>query len=414
MRVGHLHIPHGAELEHVLIPATIGSGKTQALHQLLDRVFWGCDGEDPERPEKAILADSDGAFLSTRGRGGKDNILNPFDIRTVKWGPYSEILNPEFDFNFFASAMIPTDGFTGQEKDFRTYARDLLRDVMRAKFLKGETNPRETFSLLTSNDFETLAEIVQGGPSASLFAKGNDRFLGSVVGVLSSALAAWAFLPSDGTFSVRKWIREGRGALFLTYNEAQIDSLRPLITCWLSLAIRETLSLPWMLDKKGVSKRRIWLIADELDRLGTIQGLTGALANGRKPGLSVIATIQSLSQLRDKNGRDGAQTILSCFVNKLIMRQGDFEDAKHWSDYLGQVEETKTSHSHSASAGMRTGVTVGENSGQSINHLVLPSELQMIPKFSGYGRLSGEPAIIPFQFKPQKWPLKHQPFKGGA
>ena len=404
LKIGSITFPAGAELEHILIPATTGSGKSQVIQRLLNRVMWGVDGDDPERPERAIITDSDGAFMSTRGATRGDILLNPFDRRSVKWNPFCEIQDPRSDFDFFASAMIPTDGFSGQEKDFRCYARDLLRDVMKSMYVRGETNPRALQSLILSASTPELGEYLTGTPTQSLFCEGNEKFVASVISVTSSALSGWSYLAPDGAWSIRRWIKEGKGkCLFLTYTATQIDALSPLIGCWLSLAVREVLSLPTIAEK-GVSKRRVWFVMDELDSLGPVQSLSQALSMGRKKGLAAISSIQSISQLRKTYGVDDSDVILACFVSKLIMRQGDFKDAKHWSDYLGQVEEKKTTKSKSASAGMRTGATVGESETEVVKSLVLPSELQEMPKFCGFARISGLSDIRLFSVEPRDWP----------
>ena len=80
-----LDFPIGAELEHVLIPATTGSGKSQAIHFLLDRILEGID-TSPDR-EKALITDPNGQFASTRS-DKKDIVLNPFDRRSKRWNPF--------------------------------------------------------------------------------------------------------------------------------------------------------------------------------------------------------------------------------------------------------------------------------------------------------------------------------------
>ena len=56
------------------------------------------------------------------------------------------------------------------------------------------------------------------------------------------------------------------------------ESLKPLITAWLDIAINALLSLPEKTD------RRIWVILDELGSLQQLPYLTSALAEARKFG----------------------------------------------------------------------------------------------------------------------------------
>ena len=395
LEIEGLTFPPGSELEHILIPATTGSGKTQLIHNLLNRILSGVDSK-PGR-EKALITDSGGILASTRAHHG-DRILNPFDQRSKRWNPFSEIEN-DWDFAFVAQSCIPTDGSTGQEADFRRHGQALLADIMRGLVRESNPNPREVQRLLSCLDPEALKPYLNGSESIGFLAPGNDRFFGSVAQVCSEALRSWSVLDPDGDFSIRKWIREGTGCLFLVYQDAQLAAIRPLVGAWLSLAIREVLSL------SPDDSRRIWMVMDELDSLGTVNGLSDALTRGRKYGLATIAAIQSISQLRQRYGKDGSEVLDACFVNKLIMRQGSFGDAKHWSDFLGQIEEERITRTEGNSVGSgQSSNNTGRSARRDIRQLVLPSELQELPKFCGYARISGLPGIRPFMFRLQKWP----------
>jgi hypothetical protein len=71
--------------------------------------------------------------------------------------------------------------------------------------------------------------------------------------------------------SVRHWVREGRGVLFLPYHRGEVAALRSLIATWLRLAIFESMA-------GGEGDRRFWFVIHELDALGAIDGLKDALA----------------------------------------------------------------------------------------------------------------------------------------
>ena len=69
----------------------------------------------------------------------------------------------------------------------------------------------------------------------------------------------------------------------LPYSARQIAALRTLIATWIGLAIFEALSQQPDVDQ------RLWLVVDELDALGAIDGLKDALARLRKYGGSLRA-----------------------------------------------------------------------------------------------------------------------------
>jgi type IV secretory pathway TraG/TraD family ATPase VirD4 len=404
LSVPGLKFPPGAELEHILIPATTGSGKTQLIHYLLDNILPEVDSKNGK--EKALITDSGGILASTRSHR-TDWILNPFDARSKRWNPFCEIEN-DWDYSFVAQSCIPTDGASGQDVDFRRHGQALLADIMRGLKKAGNPNPREVQRLLSSLNPEALEPYLTGSESIGFLAPGNDRFFGSVAQISSEALRSWSVLDPNGNFSIRKWIREGSGCLFMTYEDAQLAMIRPLVGAWLSLAIREVLSL------SPDDSRRVWMVMDELDSLGTVSGLSDALTRGRKYGLSTIVAIQSIAQLRQRYGKDGSEVLDACFVNKLIMRQGSFEDAKHWSDYLGQHEVERIVRNEGGTKG-GTGSgseSFGRHAQRETRQLVLPSELQPgeLPKFCGYASISGLPGIRPFRFDPRSFPKVAEAF----
>jgi type IV secretory pathway TraG/TraD family ATPase VirD4 len=396
-----LNFPVGAELEHILIPATTGAGKTMLIHELLNHILAGVDSR-PGR-EKALITDSGGILASTRSYKS-DRILNPFDRRSKRWNPFCEIEN-DWDYDFVAQSCVPTDGASPQDADFRRYGQALLADIMRGLVRDHDPNPRMVQRLLSSQDPEVLLPYLTGSESIGFLTPGNDRYFASVAKTASDAIRSWSVLDPDGDFSIRKWVREGTGCLFLVYQDAQLAMLRPLVGAWLSLSIREVLSL------NPDDSRRVWMVMDELDSLGTVTGLSDALTRGRKYGLATTAAIQSVAQLRQRYGQDGAKVLDACFVNKLIMKQGSFDDAKHWSDYLGQVEEERISRTegHSTGSGQSSN-NDGRSARRDIRQLVLPSELQELQKFCGYARISGLPGVTKFHFEPRELSAVAAPF----
>ena len=138
------------------------------------------------------------------------------------------------------------------------------------------------YSVLVTATDEDLRELLAGTPAAPFVGKENSKlqFLESVRSVAMAHLAVIEHLveQTEGeALSVRKWIREGRGILFLPYRANEIASIRTVISTWMRLAIFETMSL-----EEG--DHRLWFIVDELDALGPIDGLKDALARLRKFG----------------------------------------------------------------------------------------------------------------------------------
>ena len=377
--------------KHMVIGGGTGSGKTQAIHRVLDRVFWGASNG-----EKAIVTDSGGQFFSTRSRK-TDLLLNPFDGRSVSWNPFCEIEN-EWDYESLAETLVPGKSGPGaMADDWIRYARGLISSIMKGLAREGNPDPRRVPELLRG-DMEKLAPYLAGTPEEALLNPASDRFLGSVVGVASLALRPWQYLSPDGDFSIRKWIRDGAGGtLFITYKDAQMSLMKDLIGAWLGIAITE------VLDLSPDFERRVWLVEDELDSLGTVAGLANANTRGRKYGLCSIGAIQSIAQLDEKYGQLGGQTLLSTFSSKIIFREGSWKDSEYWSNELGQREITEQSISKASTSGMNESSTETVAQARKVIQTVLPSELAELPDRTAYCRFPGMEGIHKIEFEIRKY-----------
>ena len=377
--------------KHMIVGGGTGSGKTQAIHRVLDRVFWGASNG-----EKAIVTDSGGQFFSTRSRK-TDLLLNPFDGRSVSWNPFSEIEN-QWDYESLAETLVPGKSGPGaMADDWIRYARGLISSIMKGLAEEGNPDPRRVPELLRG-DMEKLAPYLAGTPEEALLNPASDRFLGSVVGVASLALRPWQYLSPDGDFSIRKWIRDGAGGtLFITYKDAQMSLMKDLIGAWLGIAITE------VLDLSPDFERRVWLVEDELDSLGTVAGLANANTRGRKYGLCSIGAIQSIAQLDEKYGQLGGQTLLSTFSSKIIFREGSWKDSEYWSNELGQREITEQSISKASTSGMNASSTETVSQARKVVQTVLPSELAELPDRTAYCRFPGMEGIHKIEFEIRKY-----------
>ena len=147
---------------------------------------------------------------------------------------------------------------------------------------RGETTNAALLNALTLADIEELKTLVEGLPAQALFHEGAERMLASVRGIVGSHLAPYSYLPPEAgakSWSIRRYVREGRGWLWLSYREDQAAALRPLLAAWIGETVNATLSLP------ADRVRRRWLLLDEAASLGRVQSLSDALTNGSKYGL---------------------------------------------------------------------------------------------------------------------------------
>jgi hypothetical protein len=387
-----IELPDETATKHLVVSGGTGAGKTQAIHRVLDRVLWGAGNG-----EKAIVTDSGGQFWESRS-GKADLVLNPFDGRSVLWNPFAEI-EDTWDFDSLSEALVPDRKNQGgsSEEEWRRYARGMISSIMKSLHSSGDPDPRKVADILKNPDPEALRPYLSGTAEEALLAPGLDRFLGSVTAVASLAIKPWSVLDPTGTFSIRKWVRSGSGTLFITYKDSQRALLKDLIAAWLGIAIREVLDLP------PDFTRRVWLVCDELDSLGTVAGIADANTRGRKYGLCSVGAIQSKAQLDATYGPLGAQTLLSTFSSKIAFRQGSWSDAEYWSNEFGQREITEQSITKASTSARENSSTETISQARKIVQTILPSQLAELADRLAYCRFPGMEGIHKIEFDVRKY-----------
>jgi type IV secretory pathway TraG/TraD family ATPase VirD4 len=370
-------IARGDEVKHFKLIGTTGTGKSTAIRELLSGAL--------ARGDRAVITDPEGAYLEhfhDAARG--DVILNPFDWRSLRWDPFAEIREP-YDAEQLASSLIPTtEDASGRE--WRGYARTFLTALVRRSGELGRREAAELWRLIAMAPSSELRPIVAGTPAQPFLEPENARMFGSIRSVAGSAASALEHVRAQRArpFSVRDWIDEGRGVLFMPYAAGQIAALRTAIATWVRLAIFQTMSQP--------SDRRLWLIVDELDALGAIDGLKDALARLRKFGGCCVIGVQSVAQISSIYGPSDAQTIVENCGNTLILRCSASEHggtSQFASRLIGEREVARRTTSRGrdgggfpAGRGWRRSMSVSEQ--RLTEAAVLASELEQLPDFTGY------------------------------
>src|SRR5215469_5820048 len=367
------------ETKHFKLIGTTGTGKSTAIAGLMQGAF--------ERGDRAVITDPDGGYLARfhhRARG--DVILNPFEPESVRWDPFAE-LGARWDADELASGLIPnSDDASGRE--WRGYARTFVIAVIRRCHVRGERDPGELWRLLTVAGSNELRPIVAGTPAQPFLEPENARMFGSIRSVTASAVAALEHVRAQRgrPFSVRAWVRGGRGVLFLPYRAAQIAALRSILATWVRLAIFEAMRVPG-------EDQRLWFVVDELDSLGAIDGLKDALARLRKFGGRCVLGFQSVAQVSSTYGHGEAQTIVENCGNTLILRCAGSEHggtSQFASRLIGEREVTRISTSRSQrSAELSGSTTQTEQTG--IEAAVMGSEIEQLPDLAGYLKLASRP-----------------------
>lgn len=370
------------ETKHFKAIGTTGTGKSTVIRELLTGAL--------ARGDRAVIADPDGSYRQRfydASRG--DVILNPFSEGAHRWDLFAEVLQPH-DADSLARSLIPD--YEGSDRNWRGYARTFLSAILRQLHRAREQDPARLYYLLVLADAGELRELLEATPAAPFLAADNTKFFESVRSVAAVHLGGIEHVAAQTTgelLSVRQWIREGRGVLFLPYRASEIDVLRHLVSAWMRLAIFQTMDSPSDADQ------RLWFVVDELDALGAIDGLKDALARLRKFGGRCVLGFQSIAQVRGTYGDAEAQTIVENCGNTLILRCSASErggTSEFASRLIGTREIIRRQVTRSRAAlfsGSQASESVSEQ--HVTEEAVMASEIEQLPDLAGFLKLASRP-----------------------
>lgn len=374
LRVGKMPLLKNTETQHFIVTGGTGSGKTNFIHSILPQVR--------DRKNKAIIIDTTGMFLERYYDPAKDLILNPFKESGTPWNPWAECENL-FDYESLAESFIPHTHHEN-ENYWRTAARALFSSLLQKTEDSQLTS--ELSKWLLFEPLDSLAVFVQGTKAAAHIDPNSERTAASIRSVASSFLGCLEYLGNtQDPFSIKKWVArpDDNSWLFISCTPAQRSALNPLITTWISVAIRGLLELTPDRD------RRLWFFLDELPTLNKIKDLESLIAEGRKYGGCGVLAIQSFSQMEEIYGRAAAKTITGNCSTKVVFSEQDPEVAARISKSLGEreVKECQEGISYGAHE-VRDGVSLSMHTRRL--PIVSATDIQSLERNHAYVKLPGQ------------------------
>lgn len=380
LHLGGVPLVAGTETLHIQVTGTSGTGKTQALQELMLQIR--------RRRERFICFSPSGDFLSQFFRPGRDHVLNPFDDRCPTWNLWDECPQP-YHYDAFAATLIPDKPSTG-DPFWTDAARTLVACLAQETGRRNERDMGRFLTLLTGPlaDLFKYLEHTEAGPQ---IAPESEKPALSIRTTAVTYARSLKYLPAENApFNIRQWVanEDTDECVFLTARDEERESVRPLLTTWLEIFTQAILSLP------PDSSRRIWLIIDELAVLNRIPSLLNFQAQARKYGGCGVFSFQQLSQLRQIYNKDGAESLVGGSATWLCMRQNDPETAEWVAKAFGQTEIRESQQGLSYGANdMRDGISLSQQ--RKLKQNLIPSEVVQLNNLEGFIRLPG------------RWPVAH-------
>ncbi|MGR3762427.1 type IV secretion system DNA-binding domain-containing protein (plasmid) [Roseobacteraceae bacterium NS-SX3] len=380
-----IEFPPNAVEAQIGITGTVGVGKTNAMHELLNTIR-AAGG-------RAVIYDRMGGLLRDHYDPEKDIILNPFDERSVGWSPFNEVSSPE-GFAQIAEVMIPdhpgaSDTFWTQSARlvFQYAARELARS--------GKTSNADLRKAIMNIPSEELAKIVAPTPGAHFFGEHVAKTSGSIRANMITELRFLEYLRDDAEpFSIRDWIVNDRpGFVFLTGNAEQSAAVRNIVSTVFEVAANALMTTEESRDPK------VWFFLDEVPTLNKMPFLPKSLAEIRQFGGAFVVGYQVFSQLEDIYGDKAAETISGVLNNRVVFNTPDYNTAQRSSRSLGEEDVIEQQENITLGAhDTRDGVgIVGRRTQRPI---VTPAEIQSLPQFVAYFRPAYDAPTARVKFEP--------------
>ncbi|WGM03689.1 type IV conjugative transfer system coupling protein TraD [Arsenophonus nasoniae] len=394
IKFGKLPIIKGSEIQNFGLVGTVGVGKSTYIRCLLTII--------QKRGDMVILYDRSCDYVKDYFNPQKDKILNPLDARCAAWDLWSECLTTP-DFDNIAHTLIPI----GHSEDpfWQGSARTIFAEAAYRMRKDDDRSYAKLLHTLLSIELSHLREYLRDSPSANLVEEKIEKTAISIRSVLTNYVKAMRYMQgiekNGDTFTIRDWMRgvqeKGHNSwLFITSDAANHASLKPVISMWLSIAIRSLLAM-------GENReRRVWIIADELPTLHKLPDLVEILPEARKFGGCFVLGFQSYAQLQDIYGNKGALTLFDVLNTRFFFRATTKEMAEFAAGEIGEREIQKASEQYSYGADpVRDGVSVGKDM-QRVQ-LVSYSDIQSLPDLTCFITLPGPYPVV-------KMTLKYHPY----
>ena len=275
----------------------------------------------------------------------------------------------------------------------------------------GNVSNKELANVLLKNRLTEAAKLAMGTEAQSIIDEQNPKTALSVMAMLATNLKSLTTLrdqkikiTEDGkkieeeAFSIRKWIQneEQEGFLFISSRADRHETLKPLISTWLDIAINSLLSL------KQSTNRKIWIIIDELPSLHYLPNLQTGLAESRQFGGCFVLSMQLMAQLEAIYGQQKARATSGLCRNRVILNTPDEDTAKWCSENLGKVELKEVRESQSFGYNpMKDGVSISSQDIQ--RNIVLPTEIMQLNNLNAFIKFGGDFPITLSKFKYKKF-----------
>lgn len=391
LKIGDLHLVKNSEVQNIALHGTVGTGKSTAINALL--------AQARKNEQRGIIYDRGNNFIPIFYREGIDVVLNPIDDRCPNWDLWEEC-EDKVDLENFAEALF-SEGQSGSSDPFWVLsARMLFTSTAEAMRNDPRRSIKRLLNHLLSISLADLKELLQGTDAANLVDGSIEKTavtIRTVLATYAKSLRLCQGLERAGRekFSIRKWLHstEDNAWIFLSSDGRVHESIKPLITAWLNIAMQNVLALEADLS------RRIWTLLDELPSLNNVPKILEYLSEARKFGGVSLVGIQNFPQLQTIYGKDKAQAIWDLLNTKAFFRAPSGEVARWVQNEIGEIRQKKFKDQYSYGVDtIRDGVNFSKD-----ENIVNYSDIQRLDDLQCYVVLKGDLPVVKVSLTRQEY-----------
>ena len=410
LSIGNINIPTDTECKHILVFGASGSGKSVLLSQFLNQINTYSQKYNDKR--HYIITDVKPEFVGKFAKSD-DYIFCPFDKRSISWSIFNDI-DDISDYDTFASILFEQEG--AKDPFWGLAAGAIFADGLKYLDLQGRKTNQDILEFF-KQPTEDLTEAINSLPSTLIISKqylnAPDNTFASILATLASGLRPFMHLKdsteNNAAFSFKQYIREEYQRtdgtipnLYLLVPANRQRIMAPLLSLVMDIMINEALTLP------ESQNCRLYFIIDEIGSVNKIQLLPDLITKGRSYGISILALTQDPGLLREKYGPQVMQSFLNNFGTQIVLRINDAATAKELADNFGVEEIIEYKESIQLPQNGNPIPSISQDT--TTKSLILPSQLQSLPPFKGYGKILGfNPfnLVIPQLFFNENPNIKH-------
>ena len=384
--LGQIALPVNLENRGTMFIGKPGSGKTQAILPLVKRTI--------DREEKGIIYDYKGDYTSAFYDPEKHLLFNIADKRCLNWCLFNDMVSiTDVDSN--AASLIPLPLNTNPF--WESSARAVFKAILVNLYQNDTTLNRHIWNMLTTPTTELvkLFEETRGAEVAlKVLGNGDSRQAEGVMAVLMQYCGCFEYMANiNGNFSIKNWVSgDQHNMIFITNLKDIEDTLRPILSLFIDLIIRNLLSLP------DSNKRKLFFYLDEL---GTLQRLMvpDLLTTGRSKGACTFIGNQDTGRTEKIYGPQIMDSMDNALGNRITFCLSGKAAIKESKENIGETEYWEYLKSHSMGPSDFSD-RVSINPKHQKEPLFLPSDLSNLPDLTGIIRLRN------YNFVKSNWTYK--------